>query len=147
MLPLKVQPSKRFKGESKMNNHGIEKEIKLSKLGDRLLNEGIICHHDRKRLSVDRQTLKEFISGTLNISDAHTVNGWIDYLVNIKWFEHNPDSQKSLHGFIKPSNDTRYFINFDKIAHTHIDQYGNTNSASPEHQETTKDKPFSLKSP
>lgn len=113
-----------------MNNHKIEHEVKLNLLSDRIHHEGIMCHNDMRtgRKTVDRQTLKEFISGTFHIHDPHTVNGWIDELVNLHWFDHNPDSQKTAHGHTKPSNDTRYYINFDKISHTHIDSYSQSNS-------------------
>jgi hypothetical protein len=86
---------------------------------DRLTTEGIQVRHQKDYegntlFTVNRQTIREFVSGTLNITDAHTIRSWLDYLVNLGILEHNPDSQKTIHGYIKPSNDTRYFVHFEK---------------------------------
>jgi len=128
-----------------MNNHQIEKEIKLSKLKDRLYYEGLQVYQNIQTPFpvTNRQIIQEFICGTLDITDTHTVNSWINYLVSKGIFEHNPDSQTSRHGYIKPSNDTRYYIHFEKCAPTHIDDYGKANGKEP--QEANKTKPFSLK--
>jgi hypothetical protein len=111
-----------------MNNHNIEKEIKLAKLKDRLWTEGIRADHvqtyeGQTRFTVNRQTIREFICGTLNITDPATVRSWIDFLVNLGIFEHNPDSQKTKSGLIRPSNDTRYYVHFEKCAPSLISNY------------------------
>jgi hypothetical protein len=130
-----------------MNTHALEKEVKLNKLKNRLFNEGIRHYMiDKENTVTNRQIIKEFISGTLNISDAHTVNGWLDYLVSLGIFEHNPDSQKTRSGHIKPSNDTRYYVHFEKcyvpkIDHTHI---VNSNRSSSENQANNKNKTLPL---
>lgn len=108
-----------------MNNHNIEKEIKLNKLKDRLWTEGIRVYHDERtgRSIANRQVIREFVSGSLNITDPAPIRSWIDYLVNLGIFEHNPDSQKTKKGFIRPSNDTRYFVHFEKCAPSLISNF------------------------
>lgn len=127
--------SKRQSG-GQMNNHKIDHQCKLNKMADKLTYEGIMCHHrdylpinERPEHTVDRKTLKEFICGTLLIHDPHIVNGWIDELIGLGWFTHNPTSEKTYHGYIKPTNDSRYFIHWEQIAHTHthIGDYSDAN--------------------
>lgn len=115
-----------------LNNHKIEKEIKLQKLKDNFWKGEPIKYtifrtkdyFGHEQIIIKRQTLKEMICGVLHITDSHTVNGWIDYLISLGILEHNPDSQRTRNGYIKPSNDTKYFLHYEKcetqeIDHTH----------------------------
>lgn len=104
---------------NKVNNHNIEREIKLNKLIDRLAQGGFTVHMNpfdpNTKHAIDRQTLKELIAGTLNEVNRHTLSAWINYLVALGILEHNPQSQISPHGHKMPTDDTRYFINADKL--------------------------------
>jgi hypothetical protein len=122
-----------------MNNHNIEREIKLNKLrneikhGERLQIINCKAYLLKEELPVtDRQNLREFLAGTLEITDPHTIQGWIDFLLSLGWFSHNPTSQLSSEKKLKrPTNDTRYFIHFDKIyTPTHITDYSQTSQIS-----------------
>ena len=112
-----------------MNNHNIEKEVKLNLLKKGIIDGELACQwkpsYDGKsgRSITNRQAVQEYICGKLNIHDCHTVNGWVKLLVGLKILEHNPDSQKTKTGLIKPSNDTRYYIHFEKCTHPHISNY------------------------
>lgn len=134
-----------------MNNHNIEKEIKLTKLKDNFCNGEPIRYtifrtkdyFGHEQIIIKRQTLKEMICGVLHISDAHTVNGWIDYLISLGILEHNPTSQQTKNGHTKPSNDTKYFLHYEKcetpkIDHTHMATFKRSSS---ETQEKPKSKP------
>jgi hypothetical protein len=113
-----------------MNNHNIEREIKLNKLIDRLAQGGyrIVFNRDdpTQPKAIERQTLRELICGTLNISDQHTVNGWIDKLIGLGILTHNLTSDLTVRGYRKPTNESRYFINESKLTPAHITNYSNT---------------------
>jgi hypothetical protein len=114
-----------------LNNHRIEKEIKLNKLKDRLVNGPYQYHHSHENPDIhkiDRQQLRELIRGTLDINDNHTVNGWIDSLVDKGILEHNPTSQRTRNGYTKPSNDTRYIIHKEKCTHPLIPSFNSTST-------------------
>ena len=96
--------------------HHISKEEKELKLLEELKLRYIWEKEDQS--IIDRQQLREVVSGTLGISDRHTVNGWIDFLLGAQFLEHNPTSQLINKGdgfqprFIKmPRDSTRYFVN------------------------------------
>lgn len=59
---------------------------------------------------IKRGHLRELISGALNITDAHTINGWIIKLLGKNIIEANPHTQMTRKGYLKPSNDTKYII-------------------------------------
>ena len=63
-----------------------------------------------ERPFITRYDLRRLIRGTLNIVDAHTVNGWIEQLLEKGILQQNPHTHITKSGKIKPSNDTRYFI-------------------------------------
>lgn len=122
-----------------MNNHNIEKEFKLQKLKDNFWNGEPIRYkiwrrrdYDGKELIViNRQNVKEVICGVLGITDTHTVNEWVNYLVAMGVLSHNPDSQQTRNGYTKPSNDTRYYLHYDKCAPTHIDSFSDSVLSEP----------------
>lgn len=111
-----------------MNNHDIEKETKLNRLLDALARGGYRIHmsieesrkpESEQRHAIDRRTLKGIIMDTLNIRDAHTVNGWVEFLISKGFLSRNPTSDQPI-----VCNKTRYFLNFDKIsAHTHLSNF------------------------
>jgi hypothetical protein len=132
-----------------MNNHNIEREIKLNKLIERLAQGGYKVHMsyeesqkpvEQQVHSIDRYTLRELICGTLNVSDQHTVNGWIAKLVGLGILNHNPTSDKTVHGYTKPSNETKYFINKSKLTPAHITKfiYGSTTKTAWEPDPTSE---------
>lgn len=109
------------------NNHHIEKETKLNRLVDALARGGYTIHMSfeesqkpeaEQKHAVDRRTLKGIIMNTLNITDAHTVNGWVEYLISEGILSRNPTSDQPV-----VCNKTRYFINKNKFAHTHLSNY------------------------
>lgn len=65
-----------------------------------------------KAYVITRYELKKLISHALNITDGHTVNGWITLLLGKVIIRPNPTSELSAKKRkLKPTNDTRYFIN------------------------------------
>ena len=111
-----------------MNNHNVEHQCKLNLLADRFLNENTMYNYEydyygNKIYSLNRKTLKEHVCGALEIHEQHTVNGWIDEIIGLGWFTHNPTSERTKAGYIRPSNDSRYIIHLDKITHAHIDSF------------------------
>lgn len=121
-----------------MNNHNIEKEVKLQKLKDNFYNGGPIRfkvfktrdHEGHLQWLITRYHLREMVSGVLNITDAHTINGWINLLITRDALEHNPTSDRSPNGHIIPTNDTRYIINYEKCTHPHLSSFNPSTATS-----------------
>lgn len=98
---------------------------------------------EKDKVFIKRFYLKQIIQDKLNIVDAHTVNGWVTRLLALGVISPNPTSQLSANKqVIKPSNDTRYFINHAEAKaqiqklHPHTLMFF---SRSPDDQEETKD--------
>lgn len=108
-----------------MNNHKIEHEVKLQIIIDKLTEGYFIVQFNpfdtTERPTINRKTLRELIAGALGISTQRIVNGWIDQLIGLRILEHNTTSE-AIHGHIKPTNDSRYFININKLSVSHIDK-------------------------
>jgi hypothetical protein len=73
-------------------------------------------------VKLSRFRIKHIIQQTLNIIDAHSVNSWVNLLLSMKIIKPNPHTQlSSKKKLIKPSNDTLYVVDEEKIKkHTHI---------------------------
>jgi hypothetical protein len=107
-----------------MNTHRIERERKLNAIIDRLARGGYTVHYawgefESGPHAIDRHTLKVLIMGAINETNRHTLSAWIDYLLSLKVISANPTSNISPHGHIMPTDDTKYFINRDKLVDTH----------------------------
>jgi len=107
------------------------KTEKLSRICERLLShyknaqqEAIEEKLSYKYVYIKRVYLRQNIMDTLNITDAHTVNGWINLLLGKTIISPNPHTQLSAKKKkIKPSNDTRYILNeFQLKLHIHANQ-------------------------
>ena len=94
-----------------MNNHAIEKEVKLRKILDNL-NRGepveytirrIKDYYGNEQVIIDKHQVQVVIAGILNITDHQTVNAWINILLAKGVLSHNPNS-----------NGKRYYLHYDK---------------------------------
>jgi len=81
-------------------------------------------HQSEEDTIIKRYDLRQLISYAIEVTDRHTICGWIDFLLAKYIIWQNPDSNlaenrshKKLYPkyIIKPSNDTRYILNEDKI--------------------------------
>lgn len=83
---------------------------------------------------IKRYQLKEVISGTLNITDRHTISGWINRLLANGIISRNPTSSKSAKKRIyMPTDETRYKINPPHTLKVAIPSKGNNGKSYPNH--------------
>lgn len=84
----------------------------------------VASNDDRRRLGMKLKTpnyiinwfdLRKLVNKALKITDPHTVNGWIHTLVAEEILEPNPTSNRTPRGYIKPSNNTRFYINIPNM--------------------------------
>jgi len=68
-----------------------------------------------EKIRLPRYKLRELIGGTLNLTDKHTILGWIDWTTSNRFLIQNPTSNRTVNNYIKPSNETKYFYNIEKI--------------------------------
>lgn len=94
-----------------MNNHAIDKEIKLKKIINNL-NKGepveYIIHrvkdyYGNELVVIEKHWVQVVIGGILNITDHQTVNAWINILLAKGVLSHNPDS-----------NGKKFYLHYDK---------------------------------
>jgi hypothetical protein len=62
-----------------------------------------------------RDKLRETIIRELDLLDHVTVLAWCNHLLSHGFIEQNPTSNITPHGHRLPSNDTRYFLNIERI--------------------------------
>ena len=112
--------------------------------------------NDKDNIIIKRWNIRLMIQSKLQIVECHAVNQWINFLLSEGYIHPNPTSQLSADKrIIKPSNDTRYFINYENILymidmlrseifpHTHIESQISIDKflcGSPVHQDAVTDK-------
>ena len=122
-----------------MNNHNIEREVKLNAIIDRL-NAGNYTIHTNprepnERYRIDRQTHKLLIIEAIHEANRGTLSKWINVLIALKIIEPNPHTQFwNNSSIIMPHDSTLYYINSEKL-----DRHTLSNCASThEHQAANK---------
>jgi hypothetical protein len=66
-------------------------------------------------VKVSRLRMRLLIIEKLQITDPHMVNNWVNLLLTTV-LTPNPHTQESaIKGLIKPTNDTYYFVNMEKL--------------------------------
>jgi hypothetical protein len=107
-----------------MKQHHVSKEEKLYRIAKGLVN--VPWQQYNNHPTIDRQQLREVYTASLDISDRHVVNGWIDYTIGLNMLSHNPESQlitkkiplglsSKIEVIKMPRDSTRYFINAQKL--------------------------------
>jgi hypothetical protein len=83
------------------------KEIDSYNEADKELN---LKYRGKYATIINRRELRMIIQRELFYNDAHTINNLITKLLSLGAIQPNPTSELTKHEFLKPSNDTRYFI-------------------------------------
>jgi hypothetical protein len=123
-----------------MNNHNIEREVKLEKLRKALEIEYLtVDNPDHKPIYIKRFNLVKLIMRELKIIDRHCVSGWIKTIMVVGYISPNPTSEFTRNGKHVPSDDSRYFINTKVTHHPQSIQ-----SVRPEQQNSNQDNSSSL---
>ena len=102
-------------------------------------------HGGKYATILNRRELRMIIQRELFYNDSHTINNLITKLLSLGVIQPNPTSEFTKHKYLKPSNDTRYFIapimidiQLDLLQkqnpHTHTTSLDQFNCSNPENQ-------------
>ncbi len=129
----------------------VSKNLKTLNLLHKLNGYVVLNQQNDETVGMYRFRLRRIVSDAVNITDRHTITGWINLLLGKHYINPNPTSewQKVKESYntrsrFMPNNETRYFLNH-KVIRYEILRLQKTLKIKTHHPHLTLDK-YSVKS-
>ncbi len=92
-----------------------EEETEKRKNNVLILEENKRDDSNNYNISISRYDLRLRMIKSMDFLGTHTYSRWVEFALAQGFLIQNPTSHITVKGKIKPSNDTRYFLNFNLI--------------------------------